>query len=647
MAKHTKWKLCALAVLLPLSANVAPVALSGTTLPGTPSPKTNAPALSRKLRLVTTTSLLGDLVKQIAAEHGEVTSLAPIGADPHSYEPSLRDVRNIVYADAAFSNYLMLEEHSLMRAIDANLSPRAANVNLAEESSANGVKLIPLVEDVSLNTVWLGLRVRSAETNDSRQGEILTRTGQQQKTVAIKATCVEYENLSAATHPGSTSNKSLGGDPKKTHFPPSSDQTTIHAYLTGTFGRPTRYWDLTATPGKIGQSACRPDAKSPNVSLPVGAHTHLTWAFSHPGVYRLHLEAKISESSQKKHPIGNKLTPANTTQTKHDHKTRRGVVTFLVGSSPEQIPALARKTAVNHGHVDLSARLNHDQLKLELYGDEQTTPSETHPSATEAKQPQENNRNHDRHSGYTPQRAYSLNESVVVVPNRALTQIPPSVEFRFLGRPGTEVYQLAQAVLGKHIHGTLDPHTWHDVKNAMAYLRTIANVLSDIDPDNARYYRQNRDRAVARLERLDAWMGAVISSIPSAKRYLVTTHDAYGYLGAAYGINIAGFVSPNPGVQPSAKELVALNRTLDALKVKAVFLEPNLAAYATTLRELAGQRGIAVCRIYGDTFDPKVHSYIDMMQANALALKECLDPGGALPAVLFPPKSSPKERKDK
>ena len=82
---------------------------------------------------------------------------------------------------------------------------------------------------------------------------------------------------------------------------------------------------------------------------------------------------------------------------------------------------------------------------------------------------------------------------------------------------------------------------------------------------------------------------------------------------------------------------MALNRTLDALQVKAVFLEPNLAAYAATLRELAGQRGIAVCRIYGDAFDPTVQSYIDMMQANALALKECLDRGAPLPAVPFPP----------
>ncbi|WP_263474098.1 metal ABC transporter solute-binding protein, Zn/Mn family [Mobiluncus mulieris] len=644
----------------------------------------------RKLHLVTTTALLADLVKQIAGERGEVTSLVPKDADPHSYEPTLRDVRNIVYADAAFANYLMLEEHSLIRAIDANLSPRAVNVNLAEESAANGVKLIPLVEDVTLNTVWLGLRVRSGEIDDARQGEVLDGARERKETVAVKATCVEYQTLEAAT----------GGAAGK--VPP---EVSVHAYLTGTFGNPTRYWDLTVKPGatrvheapeqsrrdaknssgaktgsavtirrdaktepsaKAGQTdtavpSCHAGTPSKAVALPVGAHTHLSWAFSHPGVYRLHLQAT----------------------SKNVAKSLESVLTFLVGSSPEQIPQFAGKTAVNRGHVDLSARREQNRLTLELYGDEQESTPESPESLTSGSHdadseaaggtrnhggtnskidaattvspaitglaPRETETKHEPEpdcdhghgnegsQGYKAQRAYSLADSVVVVPNQALTQIPASPEFRFLGRPGTEVYQLAQAVLGKHIHGTLDPHTWHDVKNAIAYLRTITDTLTQLDPANARYYQENRDRAVERLERLDAWMREVIGSIPASKRYLVTTHDAYGYLGAAYGVNIAGFVSPNPGVQPSTKDLVALNRTLDALQVKAVFLEPNLAAYAATLRELAGQRGIAVCRIYGDAFDPTVQSYIDMMQANALALKECLDPGAPPPAVPFPP----------
>lgn len=630
----------------------------------------------RKLRLVTTTALLADLVKQIAGERGEVTSLVPKDADPHSYEPTLRDVRNIVYADAAFANYLMLEEHALIKTIDANLPAGAVNVSLAEESAANGVKLIPLVEDVTLNTVWLGLRVRSGEIDDARQGEVLGGVRERKETVAVKATCVEYQTLEEA----------MGGAQGKN--PP---EVSVHAYLTGTFGNPTRYWDLTVKPGatgvheapgksrrdaktgsavktergtkvesgaKTGQleavaaSSCRVGAQSKAVALPVGAHTHLSWAFSHPGIYRLHLQATSKNAA----------------------KSPESVLTFLVGSSPEQIPQFAGKAAVNRGHVDLSARLEKNRLALELYGDEQAAPDKRKaensgetgesglaPHETEANPQGESGNERDQSNanpgnqfgegnpsnqashgnegsqGYKTQRAYDLADSVVVVPNQALTQIPASPEFRFLGRPGTEVYQLAQAVLGKHIHGTLDPHTWHDVRNAIAYLRTITDTLTQLDPANARYYQENRDRAVERLERLDTWMREVIGSIPESQRYLVTTHDAYGYLGAAYDVNIAGFVSPNPGVQPSAKDLVALNRTLDALRVKAVFLEPNLASYAATLRELAGQRGIAVCRIYGDAFDPTVQSYIDMMQANALALKECLDPGQPSPAVPFPP----------
>lgn len=640
--------------------------------------KRGAKSDARKLRLVTTTALLADLVKQVAGDRAQVTPLVPASADPHSYEPSLRDVRNIVYADAAFSNYLMLEEHALIRAIDANLSPRAVNVSLAEESAANGVRLIPLVEDVSLNTVWLGLRVRSGEVDDMRQGTVLGEAGSawRKASVAVRATCLEYQSLEdtagAVRGKGSrgatlAGGKAAGGG----HI-----EASIHAYLTGTFGNPTQYWSLKA---KSGRNQCGNKKNGKAVSLPVGAHTHLSWAFSHPGVYRLHLEASAKGDSlehQEKSAVRERENGGGQVAARESEESNRGVLTFLVGSSPEQILGLAGKTAVNRGHVDLSARLNQGQLALELYGDAQETPDDLEPKPDQFKgegasremaphEPtanpggekqrdrdgaashdsdpgnQSNQSNQDDkpgESGYKTQRAYSLADSVVVVPNQALTQIPASPEFRFLGRPGTEVYQLAQAVLGKHIHGTLDPHTWHDVGNAQAYLRTITDTLAQLDPVNAQYFQENRDRAVARLERLDAWMREVIASIPASQRYLVTTHDAYGYLGAAYGVKIAGFVSPNPGVPPSTKDLVALNRTLDSLRVKAVFLEPNLASYAATLRELAGQRGIAVCRIYGDTFDQTVKTYVDMMQANTLALKECLDPGTPLPAVPFDPK---------
>jgi ABC-type Zn uptake system ZnuABC Zn-binding protein ZnuA len=69
----------------------------------------HAPTSRDKLSIVTTTPILADLTRQVAGDRATVTSMVPSGADPHTYEPSLRDVRTVVYSRVALSNYLMLE----------------------------------------------------------------------------------------------------------------------------------------------------------------------------------------------------------------------------------------------------------------------------------------------------------------------------------------------------------------------------------------------------------------------------------------------------------------------------------------------------------------------------------------------------------
>ena len=67
--------------------------------------------------------------------------------------------------------------------------------------------------------------------------------------------------------------------------------------------------------------------------------------------------------------------------------------------------------------------------------------------------------------GAVHQEVYDPATTVIEVPNKALKQVPSGRGYRFLGRPGDEVYQLPQAVLGRHVHGEIDPHLWQDVGN--------------------------------------------------------------------------------------------------------------------------------------------------------------------------------------
>jgi anchored repeat ABC transporter substrate-binding protein len=478
-------------------------------------------ATDERLQVVTTTGLLRDLVRNVGGDRVRVVSLVPDRGDPHAFEPTLRAARDVVYADVAFSNYMLLEQQNIIKLLDANLRPGVPNVSLAEDAVKYAAEIIPLVENVNLDTIWLGLRARG---DGARYGA--TRSSD----VALSAV--------SASGPGE-----------------------VYGYLTGAFGAPEVYFG----------------ADDDTALLPVDAHTHMSWVFTRPGVYRVTFEASLRvDATLRPVPLGS------------------STLTFAVGVNPAQA---GRRTILDRGHADITADLDRGGVYV-LYDPEG--------------------------GGEHTQRAYAADEVVIGVPTKALAEVPAGPQFRFLGRAGTPIYQLPQAVLGKHVHGEIDPHLWQDVRNAMAYTKQIRDALSARDPAGAATFRANADAYLRELDALDRHVRTTIARVPQGRRQMVTTHDAFAYLARAYGLQVAGFVTPNPATEPSLADRRKLAQTIRDLRVPAVFLEPNLAARSSMLTEVAADQHVRVCPIYGDTFDATVRTYVQMMRFNAESLRRCL-----------------------
>ena len=492
-----------------------------------------------RVQVVTTTGILSDLVRNVGGDRVVVSSLVPDGADPHAYEPSLRDVRNVVYADVAFSNYLLLEEQAVIKALDANLRARVPNVSLAEGAVKYAAEIIPLVEYVALDAIWLGMRVRGtgAGYGANRASDVLFRA-------------------TAAAGPGA-----------------------MAAYLTESFGNPTFY--INSADGFDAANGYRDDT----ATLPPDAHTHMSWAFAEPGVYRLTMAAHLAVAPDSRPvPLGEQT------------------FTFAVGVDPHRVPGMPDARVLRSGHADLTVDLDaagRGEPAIYLLDD-------------------------PHGSGDAHQHIHDPARTVIEVPNKALTPVPTDRAFRFLGRPGTQIHQLPQAVLGKHVHGEIDPHLWQNVRNAISYVELIRDTLIGVDPVGAADYRTNAAAYVAELESVDTYVRDTIAQIAPSRRHLITTHDAFGYLGAAYDIQISGFVTPHPAAEPSLADRRRLTETIRNLHVPAVFLEPNLRARSSTLTEVARSLDVRVCEIYGDTFDGRVSSYVQMMRFNAESLRDCL-----------------------
>ena len=487
-----------------------------------------------RVQVVATTGILRDLVANVGGERVDAVSLVPDRADPHAFEPTLRDVRNVVYADVAFSNYMLLEQHSVIKTLDTNLRDGVKSVSLAEEAVKYAAEVIPLVENTNLDTIWLGLRARG--------------------TGARYATTRSSDVLLAATDvrgPGQ-----------------------LFGYLTGTFGETDVYFN--SRDGFDPATGFKDDT----ATLPADAHTHMSWVFTEPGIYRVTFQASLRmNATARPVPVGPPTT-----------------FTFAVGVKPSDadVPGAA---VLDRGHADVTVDLDQGSLYA-LYD--------------------------PLGGGVHDQREVPADRAVIDVPAKALDEIPGEPGFRFLGKPGSQIYQLPQAVLGKHVHGEIDPHLWQDVRNVMAYVKLIRDTLIARDPAGAATYRANADRYLAELDGLDRYVRAAIAAIPPERRQLVTTHDAFGYLAKAYGLRVAGFVTPNPAVEPSLADRRKLAATIRTLAVPAVFLEPNLASRSSTLTQVAGDEGVAVCPIYGDTFSAYVKTYAQMMRFNADSLKRCL-----------------------
>lgn len=150
-----------------------------------------------------------------------------------------------------------------------------------------------------------------------------------------------------------------------------------------------------------------------------------------------------------------------------------------------------------------------------------------------------------------------------------------------------------------HDHTAQDPHAWQDLRHGQSYVRTIAAALGAADPEGAGEYRTRAEAYLARLAALDGWVRQQIATVPEARRQVVTSHDAFGYFAAAYGVRFLAPQGINTDSEPSAAEVARLIRLLKRQNITALFLE-NMANPAT-LRRLAAEAGVSVRgQLYAD-----------------------------------------------
>ena len=172
-----------------------------------------------------------------------------------------------------------------------------------------------------------------------------------------------------------------------------------------------------------------------------------------------------------------------------------------------------------------------------------------------------------------------------------------------------------------------DPHAWQSLSNAEIYVRNITQALSQLDPEHAAAYAANRDAYLAKLHSLLKTANARIADLPASQRKVVTSHDAFGYLGQAWQLQFIAPQGLSTHDEPSAAEVAALIRQLRSEGVRAVFVEnirdPRL------VRQIADEAGARVGgTLYSDALASQgpASTYLGMFQHNLDTLLAALKP---------------------
>ena len=213
--------------------------------------------------------------------------------------------------------------------------------------------------------------------------------------------------------------------------------------------------------------------------------------------------------------------------------------------------------------------------------------------------------------------------------------------FAALAEQGIAIYALSSPVRdagfiigGFDLSDTLvnvdDPHFWFDPLNWQLTAENLADALAEFDPANAAAYQANAAAYIEDLNLLYNWAEAGLRSIDEEQRYLVTSHDAFQYFGAAFGWRmeaIQGLSTEDEAGVGDIQQTVdfVIDHDIPVLFVESSIPPDTIEAVIEAVRAQGGEARIGLRELYGDAMDEPGSfggAYIGMLAQNALTIMQ-------------------------
>jgi manganese/zinc/iron transport system substrate-binding protein len=181
------------------------------------------------------------------------------------------------------------------------------------------------------------------------------------------------------------------------------------------------------------------------------------------------------------------------------------------------------------------------------------------------------------------------------------------------------------------MQGQYDPHLWFDVRLWARTLDAVADAFAEVDPEHAEEYRRNAESYRQELLALDAWAESRIAELPPERRLLVTAHDAFGYFGRRYGVEVVGLQGISTLAEAGLRDVQRVVDLVVERRVKAIFVESSVPRRAIeAVQAAAAERGHQVT-IGGQLFSDAMGAagtpegtYVGMVRHNVNTMVDSL-----------------------
>lgn len=211
--------------------------------------------------------------------------------------------------------------------------------------------------------------------------------------------------------------------------------------------------------------------------------------------------------------------------------------------------------------------------------------------------------------------------------------------FNALSERGVIIYAMGEVVkdagfliggfdLSDELVGVDDPHFWFDPRNWGLVVVDLAETFAEIDEEQAEIFLTNGEAYAEQLEILYEWADNGLRAVSGGQRYLVTSHDAFQYFGAAFGWRMAAIQGISTQAEAGVGDIQETVHFVIDNKIPVLFVEssipPNtIGAVIEAVNAAGGDVRVGVRELYSDAMgepDTFGGTYVGMIAENVYTI---------------------------